>query len=869
MTQEGIFNQLTPSSAVTSITGISPIEANGVSGIAQTGDVSVGINLTAIGTVTNFSFTNANGFSGVVTNPTTTPNLTLTTTVTNNQVIFASSGALTGDADLTYDPTLNVLNVGNATSSSNGTIIVGGSGTGIGNVTGGGGALNVIGGDLTLASNPTHFVRILTNTIERLRVLNDGTWQLASDPGTSGFYLGSNGAGTSPTWKALSSGAVTSITGTANQILANGTSGTPQIGAVTLTFPTTVIVNTLQAQVVTISGATNSILNLVSDAASTATDKIFLYRGAINQAWVISNNLAAAGNDEFVIQDNAAVNRFKISQSAGSMLLNPSGGQVIVNSTSLNSSAAFGVVSTTQGMLPPVMTTTQKNAISGPTAGLVVYDSVLTDLQFYNGATWIGASTSGVTSIAGTANQIVASASTGAVTLSFPATGGLSIGSYQATSPPTGGMIMPGSLGVGATSFGGKFWIVDSAGGAFFDGSGGTYASANRWKSTTTSAGTGRDLVFTTDNAGTNSALYINTSAQAGLGISTGFTDQLNINSSSTSSGIALFASGSVKWSIRETFSDDSLRFGDTGAVRVTFANGGNVAFGTTTTSNIGVTITNANSGNFYQMLLNGTFTANDGSNQYGLLNFAVFNPTNNTTNVWAQYISPNINVPSSRTVTSAAGLSVNTTTNSTVGTITTLYKILIGAGTGGSGTISTSYGLYVNAPTDATTTANNITAFFAGNTGFFGTSFAGGTNVIAIANRSVAPAGTPTGGGVLYSNGGAGTWKGSGGTVTAFGPAEPHCPICGSDFGWQWEHPKYGGRLQICAQCFVQELGDRPYIRWSRHPDPQKYIDSDEIPQGTEMRRSFKPIDFIPVSGDPFIPNVQESNQEVSNESL
>jgi len=44
--------------------------------------------------------------------------------------------------------------------------------------------------------------------------------------------------------------------------------------------------------------------------------------------------------------------------------------------------------STTQGFLPPRMTTTQKNAIASPAAGLVVYDSTTNKLQCYNGSTW-------------------------------------------------------------------------------------------------------------------------------------------------------------------------------------------------------------------------------------------------------------------------------------------------------------------------------------------------------------------------------------------------------------------------------------------------------------------------------------------------
>ena len=51
-------------------------------------------------------------------------------------------------------------------------------------------------------------------------------------------------------------------------------------------------------------------------------------------------------------------------------------------------SAVLECVSTTKGFLPPRMTTTQKNAISSPAAGLVVYDSTTNKLCCYNGSTW-------------------------------------------------------------------------------------------------------------------------------------------------------------------------------------------------------------------------------------------------------------------------------------------------------------------------------------------------------------------------------------------------------------------------------------------------------------------------------------------------
>jgi hypothetical protein len=57
--------------------------------------------------------------------------------------------------------------------------------------------------------------------------------------------------------------------------------------------------------------------------------------------------------------------------------------------TSLNASAIAQIDSTTKGFLPPRMTTTQKNAIGTPAAGLQVYDTTLNQMSYYNGTTWV------------------------------------------------------------------------------------------------------------------------------------------------------------------------------------------------------------------------------------------------------------------------------------------------------------------------------------------------------------------------------------------------------------------------------------------------------------------------------------------------
>lgn len=77
------------------------------------------------------------------------------------------------------------------------------------------------------------------------------------------------------------------------------------------------------------------------------------------------------------------------------------GGNVLIGTTSSAASAILQADSTTKGFLPPRMTTTEKNAIASPATGLVVYDTTLNALNFYNGTAWSSGGGGGtVTSVA-------------------------------------------------------------------------------------------------------------------------------------------------------------------------------------------------------------------------------------------------------------------------------------------------------------------------------------------------------------------------------------------------------------------------------------------------------------------------------------
>jgi len=66
---------------------------------------------------------------------------------------------------------------------------------------------------------------------------------------------------------------------------------------------------------------------------------------------------------------------------------------------------------------------------------------------------------------------------------------------------------------------------------------------------------------------------------------------------------------------------------------------------------------------------------------------------------------------------------------------------------------------------------------------------------------------GTPTGQYAIYALSGALKGKGTSGTVTNIGNADPHCKKCGSDFGLGWENPRYGGEMLVCKICETEYL--------------------------------------------------------------
>ena len=110
----------------------------------------------------------------------------------------------------------------------------------------------------------------------------------------------------------------------------------------------------------------------------TVSNSIFLSASSTTKTLATAN--------VFAVNLNNANNVLQIGQTTDSYYSGT--GSFGFGTTTPDASASVDITSTTKGFLPPRMTTTEKNAISTPATGLVVYDSTLNKLCVYTGAAW-------------------------------------------------------------------------------------------------------------------------------------------------------------------------------------------------------------------------------------------------------------------------------------------------------------------------------------------------------------------------------------------------------------------------------------------------------------------------------------------------
>lgn len=159
-------------------------------------------------------------------------------------------------------------------------------------------------------------------------------------------------------------------------------------------------------------------LQVVGSGSTSATTSLLVQNsgGAVTPLKTTDDGTASIGwdstgdfNSVFSANGNVSLGRYGLglnyTKSSGSVKINNNNwefngalyfGNGILNDGflklgvgSLVTSAMVNFNSTTQGFLPPRMTTAQKLAIGTPAAGLQVYDSTLNQMSYYNGTTWI------------------------------------------------------------------------------------------------------------------------------------------------------------------------------------------------------------------------------------------------------------------------------------------------------------------------------------------------------------------------------------------------------------------------------------------------------------------------------------------------
>jgi hypothetical protein len=100
---------------------------------------------------------------------------------------------------------------------------------------------------------------------------------------------------------------------------------------------------------------------------------------------------------EFKTGATALQGIFKITNNTTSVLEVKQSNNVLIGTSTDVASSILTLSSTTKGFLPPVMSSTQRDAITSPATGLIVFNNDLKSLDFYGGSSWISDASTTIT----------------------------------------------------------------------------------------------------------------------------------------------------------------------------------------------------------------------------------------------------------------------------------------------------------------------------------------------------------------------------------------------------------------------------------------------------------------------------------------
>ncbi len=388
-----------------------------------------------------------------------------------------------------------------------------------------------------------------------------------------------------------------------------------------------------------------------------------------------------------------------------------------------------------------------------------------------------------VSSITGTANQVVASAPTGAVTLSLP------------QSIATSSAVQFGTLGLGASADANNILTLSSAslsGVSLLAGFGG--GATGRSMTLGINGGvSGSPQLLMYPNANSSGAAYVLQAARQGI-------DNASILSLMPSAGQV--AVGTTSVTSNSVF--DVVRTADAGAASANFIalssntsqffNAAQIGIknsSTTVNTYAGVSFINGNGlavGYMGAQVTNASGTVGSGDLYFGTVSAGGISErmrilAGGNVGIGTSAPARLLDIYTGGTgVSSIARISAGLNGSGSISNVATLeFDILSGGSVPQISSISalyngSAYALNVNGIGALALQSGGTTVMYidsSQNVGFRTTSqFGSGTGVIGIANCSAAPSGTPTGGGVLYTESGALKYKGSSGTVTTIANA-------------------------------------------------------------------------------------------------
>jgi len=323
------------------------------------------------------------------------------------QVQFNDAGTFGGDAGLTYNKTTNVVSInsggitvpGVGASSEHfgaGATAAGSNGTALGTnaaadapdstAIGNGATANVTSGGVALGQGAVSGAQ---------NALAIGS--IATATGSNSFAFGR--AANASSSNAIAMGSGSSASGSTSIAMLGTAAGNSGIaigtGAVASNTWSLAIGNTansghLGSIALGVTATTTAAGQFVAGNPNGPVTDVYFGKGVANAAPGAYTIRGTGGSGTNIAGGNIAVQGGVPTGTGlyGNVLLQSGGGNVGIGTATPNANASLDVVSTTKPFMPPRMTTTQRDAVASPTAGMMIYNITSGSIDYYNGTAW-------------------------------------------------------------------------------------------------------------------------------------------------------------------------------------------------------------------------------------------------------------------------------------------------------------------------------------------------------------------------------------------------------------------------------------------------------------------------------------------------